>query len=80
MKYERHYWVNGETLDEVRLNHIESGVANVGSLAKDKVETIDNKVSILEGTSSIHSVKYPSVAAVLAYIYKDLSNADNISY
>lgn len=80
MKYERHYWLNGEALDEIRLNHIESGLDNVGPLNKAYKEVFANKVNTLDEDSSYNSDKYPSVAAVLAYIYKDLRNADEISY
>jgi len=79
MAYEKHYWLNGEALDEVRLNHIENGLANAGKLSRSEREVFDNKVDTLEG-ASYNSVQYPSVAAVLAYINKDLRNADNISY
>jgi hypothetical protein len=79
MAYEKHYWLNGEALDEIRLNYIENGIANAGSLSKDDVEALDNKVQTLEN-ASYSSNEYPSVGAVLSYIYKDLRMVDNISY
>lgn len=79
MAYEKHYWLNGEALDEIRLNHIENGLTNAEKLSRSEREVFDNKVDTLE-SASYDSNKYPSVAAVLAYINKDLRNADNIFY